>query len=290
MPDWTPPFEFAAGSVVGHEHVRRGPMFVGANNQDCHVVGISPVSGCLIGVISDGCSSHERSELGAMVSASSVWKTLAHRVSTEGDLWDEVLHTVKHCLVTSLSTIGAMVVFEPESYFFATVIGFVVGRTATTVFHVGDGFHCVNGQVERVLPASGNRPPYPVYGTLLMPLTDDEESAFESEIGPDPFSFRRVVWPTDEVSSILVGSDGVGDLIAAEGLPMPFQPSQRVPGLPSLWTDDTWYSSPHRIKHLLAACNNETVRANPEGGLDRRRALLPDDTTVIVARRTGGAE
>jgi len=289
MPDWTAPFAIAAGSVVGHEHVRRGPMFVGANNQDARVVATSKRSGCLIGVVLDGCSSHERSEIGAIVSASSVWKSVSRmavsRLSEMGEIGDAGWDSVRYDLLTSLSAMGAILACDPEDYIFATVIGFVISPETTTVFHIGDGFYAVNGELERLLPASGNRPPYPVYDTYLMPVTDEDGAEFTEQIGENPFSFRRRTWPTSEVSSVLIASDGFGDLVDAEGMPLPFQPSQSVPNASSFSTDDTWYSSPHRLTHFLAACNNDTVRLNDDGGLDRRRGLLSDDTTIVVARR-----
>lgn len=281
-----PQFSFAAGSVVGHDHVRRGPMFVGMNNQDAHLVGRSVASGCIVGVVSDGCSQHERSELGAMVSASSVWKSLCRDVPPSGETNVMTWQAAKSNLVSSLSAIGIMLAYRLEDYAHATVIGFVIGEEWTTIFHIGDGFHCVNGDLVRVLPMDGSYPPYPIYDTLVMPIDDDLRRRFEEQIGERPFDFRTIVHPTSEVDSILVASDGLRDLLDVEGDSMPFQPSQKVPHISSFWTDDTWFDSRYRLRQFLAACNNATVRPDGAGGVVRRPALLSDDTTIVVARRS----
>jgi len=271
-------FEIVGGSVVGYDHVRRGQAFLGANNQDAHAIARDPM--VIVGVVCDGCGSQPRSELGAAFTANIVVDRVLGGVlySDPGrGLWE----TIESDVYRDLYKLGQLYKKWPIDCLLTTILGFIILEEETTLFYVGDGYFGVNGLVERIESPIENTPPYFAY-QFLRP-TDEADDDFVDALGPRPYSFQVRTWPTAEVRSIFVATDGLRDLIANEGGPLPSLRSQRVPSVPDLLDDDTIYLNPFRLGNRLTAMNDEGLTL-ASGRARRVPGLLLDDTTIVVAR------
>lgn len=243
-------FEIAGGSVAGraHVHARR-------NNQDAwHTL---TRDGFTVAVVADGCGSGHRSEAGALLGVRILAEALAGGLPSS-DSPDLVLETARLRLLDALGTIARALDpggREPRAvvaqYLLFTLVGAVLTPSWSAVFALGDGLAYVNG--ERIAVSyPDDTPPYAAYSLTGSSLTDSR---------PDLLRFRVLrLLPTDEVESILVGTDGVADLEGAG-------PLRRF------WEDDRSFANPYHVARQLHLANG--------GG----RALLPDDTTLVVVRR-----
>jgi Protein phosphatase 2C len=238
--------EIAGGTVTGREHVA-----IGRNNQDAFCWSATPEA--TVAIVADGCGSGTHSEVGAQVGARLLTEALR---ACAGRFDDEtpaaVLERVRldvlaqlRVLATAMGGRFRQVVGE---YFLFTALGFVVTPRCAVAFGIGDGVVSVNGDL-KTLVAPDNAPPYLGYG--LVPSSLDEKTL--------PFVVHAML-PTAEVESLLVGTDGVGE----------------VPDLTRFWRDDRFYANPYNVGRRLVQLN----RAHRPG-------LLPDDTTLIVARPRG---
>lgn len=258
-------FESAAGSVPGMRHIAAG-----RNNQDA--LRVVSTASATVAVVCDGCGSASRSEVGAWLGAELIASAIARRCEGVRRLEAGVLEQVEVEVLDALRTVGARFGGEAaravsEGLLF-TVIGAVVLEDETVVFAAGDGLFAVNGEVVVIGPFPGNAPPY--LGLALL------EKRVAPEFGLK--TLRRV--PTAEVDSLVVGSDGVGELVDGERI---------VPDLPSFaefWDDDAFFSNPDALRRRLAKLNQ------PRRDIDweRRRirktaAVLDDDTSLVVIRR-----
>lgn len=258
-------FENAAGSVAGMRHVAAG-----RNNQDA--LRVVSTASAMVAVVCDGCGSASRSEVGAWLGAELIASAVARRCEGARRLETAVLTQVESEVLDTLRTLGskfgdgaARVVSEG---FLFTVIGAVVLADETVVFAAGDGVFAVNGEVVVIGPFAGNAPPY--LGLALLEK--------QSPPGRGLNILRRM--PTAEVESLVVGSDGVGDLVDGDRL------ISEMPCFSDFWTDDAIFSNPDLLRRRLAKLNQ------PRRDIDweRRRvrktaAALDDDTSLVVIRR-----
>jgi hypothetical protein len=127
----------------------------------------------------------------------------------------------------------------------------------TALFWLGDGVVAFYDHWQ-VLPSfPGNAPPYLAYGILGV------------EVDP----FQTWILPTEEWRSLLIGTDGLKDFIAAAEV-------EPVGDLSQFWTEDRYFRNPDQVRRQLARWNRESKT---------RSRLLPDDTTLVVMRRAGEA-
>lgn len=271
-------FEIAAGSIPGTDHTKPGqPGW--KNNQDAH--DFQAGNDFLIGVVCDGCGGVENgfSEFGARLGARLVAKAFADvlRQDNRLDLFaDVMLAEVERRVTNSLAEVAAMGTDSlPARNSFAvthmlfTIVGVVMTEETTLVFSFGDGVYAVNGEVTVIPPFPDNQPPYIAY--QFVP----------SSVDPSLLRFEtRALLPTAEVRSVLIGSDGVADLIAAAEMPLPVSGTPLGP-LSQFWEEDRFINNPDMIRRRLALANREHV----EGGL-MKGGLLHDDTTILLVRRT----
>lgn len=254
-------FEVAAGSIVGREHVAAGK-----NNQDAFCWIQTPEA--TIAVVSDGCGSAKHSEVGASLGsrlAAEALRKHVHRLAA----WPPscVLEYVRLELLAALrelaTAMGGSLAQTLNDYLLFTVVGAVVSDAISFVFTLGDGVVVVNGATD-VLSYPGNQPPYVAYGLTGSAMPEAER-----------FQVRRCL-PTAELSSILIGSDGVTDLM-------------RTGDLSPFWEDARYFRNPAALTRRLTLLNRETQRALwDERRLERHHGLLPDDTTLVAIRRTVG--
>lgn len=242
-------FEVAGGSVTGREHVAAG-----RNNQDAFCW--SAAGEATVAVVADGCGSGRHSEVGAQVGARLLTSALREQAARfEAEKAADVLERIRLDVLAQLrvlaNAMGGSLSQVVSEYFLFTTLGFVVGPQTTTVFGIGDGIVCVNGRV-RKLEAARNEPAYLGYGLTSSTFADAD--------------LRFVVYeqqPTADTRTLLVGTDGVGDL-----------PDQGEAALAELWTADRFFANPYIVGRRLAQW--------------KRVAGLPDDTTLVVARRARG--
>ncbi len=243
-------FEIAGGSVAGraHVHARR-------NNQDAwHALARDGVA---VALVADGCGSGPRSETGATLGVRILAEALAAAVPT-GEPPELALEGARLRLLDALGAIARAL--DPSAralravvadHLLFTLVGAALTPAWTAVFALGDGLACVNGERFHV-SYPDDAPPYAAYALTGSSLTDTH---------PDLLRFRILrTLPTEEVESILVGTDGVADL-------------ERAGPLRRFWEDDRSFTNPSHVSRQLHLASGPG------------RALLPDDTTLVVVRR-----
>ncbi|WP_257451652.1 protein phosphatase 2C domain-containing protein [Archangium lipolyticum] len=261
------PFELAAATVLGREHARAG-----RNNQDALWARASEHG--LAAVVADGCGSGAQSELGAQLGARRVVEgalSLLGQVPVDSPEFLQRLGADVLCFLQAISgQLGERAIGEALLF---TIVGAVVTPEHTLVFSAGDGLWALNGDVHRLGPFPGNAPPYLAYGLLKPGVVALKANALR---------------PTAEVDSLLLGTDGVSDLVGLAGAQVP-EREEPVGPLSQFWSEDRYFSNPDALRRRLALLNRESVRADfPARRLVRVPGLLTDDTTLVVLRRRQG--
>lgn len=264
-----PTFEIAGGTVTGQAHVAAG-----RNNQDAF--SWERAADGFVAVVCDGCGSAPHSEVGAKLGARLVARAAVRRLASVGDPAElleqarrEVLGRLR-LLATGLaggrpgSKGGEPFARAVLDYLLFTVVGALVTPRWATAFSLGDGLAVLNGERFQLGPFPENEPPYLAYSLL------------STGAGERTFQLLRQV-PAEEARSLLLATDGAIDLEdraarAADG--------GGAAGGP-LWqflAEDRFFTNPDMVRRRL------TVLARSSRG-----GLLPDDTTIVVARRRGDA-
>ncbi|HVV83231.1 MAG TPA: protein phosphatase 2C domain-containing protein [Kofleriaceae bacterium] len=274
--------EVAAGSVAGRLHRR-----LGRPNQDAVVWRRGPRG--LVIVVCDGCGSGRRTEVGAELGARLWLRALADRVeagaSIEHDLFDaagdEVLdHLAALCAALGCAR-GPARADLVAGHLLATTLCAVVTAERAAVHALGDGVLGL-GREQRVIgPFADNQPPYLALGLLGERPTGE-------------------TWIADAgVGCALLASDGAVPLVDGVAIGAGLGPpagalDARRHGAgaehPS-WhlTDaagaDALYRSPQALTRKLALLAEDTTSIDWDGRrVERRPALLDDDTTIALAR------
>lgn len=284
--------QVAAGSVIGTEHVIRG-----MKNQDGYHIATSP-RGAIVPVVCDGCSgnmdSSSRSQIGADYGSQFVANAIAQKADMFGnelpfqeDTVASLLERVRqdavaYLRVMALSMGGSFTQTVSDCFLF-TVVGGLVTPCGTALFSIGDGVFFLNGKMIELGPFPDNKPPYLAYGGL-----------YDSELGADHPELTRfqinLVKPTEEIDSLLIGCDGVLNLIEVAERTIPGR-QQLVGPISQFWTDDPYFATPELLERKLRAMNTESVKVNwGESRLIKEHGLLPDDTTLIGMRRIPSEE
>ena len=266
-------FEVAGGSVRGRRHA-----LADANNQDAFCWSAGP--DVLVAVVADGCGSGSSSETGAGIGARLMAEALsqAARPFADGEP-SAVLERASARVVRRLGVLaramGGSLARTVHDHFLFTLAGAVIGPERGFAFLFGDGVVAVNGDV-RTVTFPENRPPYLGY-RLLGPR--------EETLAPSQFTLVSAQ-STAAIDSVLLGTDGVADLIESSKRPLP---GSREPVGPLLqfWTEDRYFRNPFGIGRRLRQMNREVVRRDV-AGVRREPGLLPDDTTLVVLRRRNG--
>lgn len=268
------PFEMAAGSVMGREHQRTG-----RNNQDAWQVHARDRA--LVAVVCDGCGSSPRSEVGAQLGARLVTGAIALTLPTtaldDAAFWPTVRETVLAQLHNLLPLLGDDPVGTVAELLLFTVAGAVLTPEVTTLFAIGDGACWVNGENLSPPPFPGNAPPYLAYALIPEWVRDFDPAETTFQV--------QGQLPTNQVRSLLVGTDGVHDLAQAAGQCLPGQETTVGP-LAQFWEDNRYFHNPDQVRRRLTQLN----RSIPQPDWEQRTlhhppGLLPDDTTLIVVRR-----
>lgn len=302
-------FDIAGGSVIGRDHREAG-----RNNQDAFAW--HQDARCTIAVVADGCSEGAHSEVGAQLGARLLVRAIEDRFWEYAtnpydetrrepveipEFWEEAQSAFLADLGTliprmaNLRVRGDRIVLD---YFLSTVVGALITERYAYVFSVGDGVIAVNGEVETLGPFPGNAPPYPMYVGMAPGAAMEERTKFRLRPpiplrGPFAFSPQSCDGAKHEqakgegggagVQSLLIGTDGVADLIAAAERPLPGK-DELVGPLSQFWTDDRYFRNPDMLRRRLTLVNRDTARVE-DSALIREPGLLRDDTTLVAIRR-----
>lgn len=266
-------FETAAGSVVGREHLRQ---LAWRNNQDGFAIRKSEHA--IVAIVTDGCGSEIRSESGAAIGAELFAEALIAEITSPG-VWN-LPHLIVRAGEYALHHIGYVASAMRKDFrgavfdhFLFTVNGAVITPARTATFAIGDGVCFVNGRQIPLGPFPDNAPPYAAYA-----LTEKFSYLVERlQI--------TAALPTSEVESILIGTDGVEDLIAAEHLPIPGR-TEMVGSPAQFWSEDRYFQNPDAVRRRLALINQEHAIIDwKKQTIERTAGRLIDDTTLIAIRR-----
>lgn len=265
-------FQIAGGSVPGTQHTKPGqPLW--KNNQDAFTFRVTDRA--VIAVVADGCGSHPHTEVGSALGVHIVRQAIEEYLDSGRPVTPETAHRmlsfVERRLVRQLRTItwmlGGRMAFIPHLYehFLFTVLAAVITDETAFVFSYGDGVFAINGEVTVIEEYEGNMPPYPAYRLAPGALPD-------SALG-----FRlKACLPSEDVDSLLIGTDGLQHFINAEDHAIPIVGGVVGP-LGQFWSDQRFVDNPDMVRRRLAIVNNERV---VEGRM--KHGPLLDDTTLVV--------
>ncbi len=278
-------FEFAAGTIVGRDHVGHDGFVRGCNNHDG--TGLLVTDSTLIAVVSDGCGSRPHSEVGAKLTVrllQSIIRSLLDERSLSGDpeaqaaFWERVMrqYTARIANLAYDMAGGGSFSEVIGDYFLCTALVALITPEVTQVVSVGDGVYAVNGEFSELTPDEGNEPRYPAYRLLPRKLLSEEDLSFRV----------NCTMETSQLQSLLIGTDGLSALIRAAGESRTL-PGRETPlgGLSQFWENDRYFRNPDAVRRQLALANSEVKRLNTEGAFEFFPGLLKDDTSLVVIRR-----
>jgi len=270
-------FEVAGGSIVGTRHVKTGK-----NNQDAFIW--RQTDDFTIAVVADGCGSGKFSEVGSRIGIQFFLDRFMEAVKC-GNSIKLSLELSRQLILKDLKSLIWEITRQTETikeYFLFTLVGAVVMPDYSATFHIGDGVICENEKVIEIGPFTNNQPPYIAYG-----LFEQVMSGFS--LNDLRFSVHSVI-RTADVQSILIGTDGIADLIRAENEKIPGREELAGP-LNRFWKDDLYFRNPDAVRRRLTIINRQSTKIDWEKReVEKEEGLLPDDTTLIAIRRkkTGG--
>jgi serine/threonine protein phosphatase PrpC len=238
-------FLTAGGSVTGREH-RRAER----DGQD----GFALVARehLLAAVVTDGCSSGQKSEIGARIGAAWLAALIEQHFAgaPSEDAARAALTTVSAALLArlellarSLDARGDVRPARVEEALLFTYLAAVVTPSAAVVFGIGDGVVLVDGALEVIDPGPDNAPPYVAYGLF----------------GPRIEPRVHFLGPTAGLERVAIATDGL----------------QAEPALPELTSDPRYAQNPSLLRKRLVVLADQ--------------GRLSDDATVAVIARRAGA-
>jgi hypothetical protein len=252
------------------------------NSHDAyHMVG---QPGILVAVVCDGCGSGEHSEVGAKLGARIVTAQVLRYFHNDPSAFrvgqiDRGLMQVRRSTLSQIQlladSMGESFSRSISEYFLFTILGVVVTYDHAFVFGAGDGVVAMNEQVTVLTPpGGGNAPEYLSYGLVE---TDKK--------GLVPFLQVVADMPTSMLESLLIGTDGVKDLIGAAEKMIPGK-SEKVGPLRQFWTDDKVFKNSFTIHRRLNLINRTVPQVDYERKVvNEEHGHLPDDTTLVTLRR-----
>lgn len=244
---------------------------------------IVQVPGLLVAVVCDGCGSEEHSEVGAKLGARLVTGQVRRYFHNdpgafrEGQI-DRGLMQVRRSVLGSIDlmakAMGGSYSRTIGEYFLFTVLGVILTEDRFFVFGAGDGVVVVNGDVTVLAPAEGNAPEYLGYG-----LVETEKK------GLVPILNVFAEGPTTTLESLLVGTDGVKDLIGAAEKNVPGK-EEKVGPISQFWENNKVFQNQFTIQRRLNVINRSSNKIDYESKVVlEEHGHLPDDTTLVVVRR-----
>lgn len=272
-------FDIIAGSTPGRNHLKAMN-----NNQDAYLAEVT--DNYILGLVCDGCGSAKSSEVGARLGSYLTRAAILENVvyGTDFVMWDHVCSSLDHKItqVASMSKEKDHILTE---MFLFTIVGFIILPKNTFTFHMGDGLTIVNGIEQRHQTISGNFPSYFAYRLVNTTMEIPEEFKV--------FSVKE--YKTDEIGSILVGTDGMFDYIDLADRIVPGT-GKPIGPVSDLWSSEQLFYNKQMLDRKLhminkERCNLERTSLNPPiYDLKREPPILQDDTTAVVLRRKPSCE
>jgi hypothetical protein len=238
-------FAAAAGSVTGRAH-----RLAERDGQDGYeLVATDEV---VAAIVTDGCSSGRRSEIGARIGAGWLAALVAQRFCAVRDAASARAAAVEvtrellvrlGLLARSLHPAGDVDAARIDDSLLFGFLAAVVTPSTAIVFGIGDGIVLVDGEVTSIDPGPDNAPPYVAYGLLDVTATGSTPRV-------------HFVGPTAEVDLVAVATDGLAPL---------------VPTLATLASDPRYAVNPSLLRKRLVVLSD--------------RGTFSDDATVAVVCR-----
>lgn len=274
-------FEIAGGSIIGTHHYRSKK-----NNQDSYYWVAN--DDAIVAFVCDGCGSHPHSEVGAKIGVRLLAEAIAKDIQRQDSQFNDVellriLDSVTEEVLGQLHWLSRAMSSRSQDrtiiadYLLFTAVGIIITPSHTWIISLGDGVTFLNGETCR-WRYGNDAPPYLAYNLLTNLKIDPELLQFQ---------IRRQL-PTSEVKSVLIGTDGVDDLLDFTGTLKKTLPGRDVPLGPisQFWEKDLYFKNPDGIRRKLFQCNKESVKPDYKKALlIRSPGLLQDDTTLITIRR-----
>lgn len=279
-----PLFEIAGGTIPGGDHLQRQNLLVGKNNQDALCT--HQDARVTIAVVSDGCGSQPRSEVGSNIGSQLLKSALIRQWTRHAGLaktsdFDAVLslalEATRQDLLAHLRILSQSIAGDGSfsravcDNFLFTLVGALVTEYGAAFFSIGDGLIVVNGEQIRIGPFEGNEPPYISYGLLSTRWKDEQLR----------FVVHRSL-PVEDLQHFLIGSDGAADLVDSCDKKLPGYPGTIGP-IEQFWLNPQYFTKAG-IRRRLALINSRFVSLK-EGELLEENPRLHDDTTLVVGRR-----
>lgn len=274
--------EFTSGSIIGRDHLYSGTgrrkVLVGKCNQDAHIV--YATDDYLLALVLDGCGSGAHSEVGSNEAAAlliqAFAKYLIYHVPGE-DMFERVLQDVLAEIRVRANGMGPSLSRAISDYYLFTVVGVYLDRSHTVIFSLGDGVFFLNGEMTDIGPFPGNAPPYMAYGITESPLTTEHPELLEFQI------HSQIA--TEELQTLLIGTDGVLHMVAAENKFIPGR-AEIVGPVSQFWTNNIYFENAFALQRRLNLINRDHVDVNwKDQKIYEEAGRLKDDTTMVVIRR-----
>ena len=277
-------FEIAGGTITGSEHIKSGK-----NNQDAFYWTVS--ENALVAVVTDGCSDAPHSEVGAKIGAKIVANAILAEVNRNGSIIDLspgsdppylFWQNVRAKLLSELDKISDILGESKKQatldYLLFTIVGALITPLTSCIFSIGDGITYLNGKYEKIGPFPDNTPPYIGYALLWETPSSIKTEWLHFKIH-SPLATRNV-------SSILIGTDGVNYLTETAEKNIPGKDEEKVGPINQFWEDDRYFKNPDMIRRKLSLVNRAVTKTCwADRKILREHALLPDDATLVVIRR-----
>lgn len=292
-------WQLIGASTIGSHHRNE---LVPHNGQDALYYDYDPMSGTGIAVVADGCGSCTHSEVGAQIGVrllANTWSKqgrkpigyrnfFGHVVPRAQDFVKIVIEPLLSDLRRTLTPLGDINAKDQlkdaiARYGLFTLNGVIFNHKVMVFFCIGDGITIVNNQTTVIEPPShddpelNNAPQYIGY------------SVYDQLIPIDLCYFR--VWPTNEVKSFLIASDGFAPLLIAKERLIPGQQISVGP-VDQLWIDDKYFQGnpPQKAQRWLNLVSQTKKRLKrgsdgPLADIEIFPSLVDDDTTFIVGRQ-----
>ena len=275
-----PLFQIAGGSIVGRRHLGSKNLLIGKNNQDA--LNCVKSSDCIIAVVSDGCGSSSQSEIGSQMVCEWVCKLIPEYLNSGYEI-NEMWPNLKNDIIANIKTIaqnmsGNFIDNIMEKFLF-TILGCIITPENVFIFSVGDGVYFINDKIYNLGPFPHNAPPFIAYDCIPSTLFMN---------GPiENLDFNIQIYDTDSVESILIGTDGVLDLIKASDKKVPGK-DETIGDISQFWTSDIYFKNSDALRRRLAVINREYQGQKEVAGhniLIDEHGPLGDDTTMVVLRK-----
>lgn len=277
-------FDIAGNTIVGYNHLGE-KVLLGTNNHDAHQVLQTATHS--LGIVCDGCGSGEHSEVGAKIGAlllkarlNEYVSRLCHRKFEEvlPDLeiyLERARQDVLAYIRTQVLSFGGSMSDFVKNYYLFTVMGFIICADWTAIFSIGDGVFMLNEETVVTNSGEANEPVYLSYEITGSTLSNQDPENLR-------FKIRRLI-KTEKVKRLLIASDGAAFFGKIQERSIPGQ--QRLVGGLEQFFEQRYFDNPDAVRRTLALINTKKVRMNSaRDGLTVEHGLLPDDTTIVVAK------